>query len=477
MLSQSDLQSHSIRGIYLSLDQPRFRRLIALKPIGKNSWSTFAGLAFVLLVGGAAFGDDWPQWLGPRRDADWRESGIIARFPNEGPAVRWRAKIAAGYTGPAVAEGRVYVIDRLLAEGAKNHAEPFPMRPGKVIPGSERVLCLDESDGHLLWEHEYDCPYTVSYPLGPRTTPTVHDQKVYTLGTEGHLWCLEVDSGKPVWSRSLKEDYHVKSPIWGFSAHPLVDGQKLICIVGGEGSTVVAFDKDTGKELWKALTAVDPGYCPPMIYEAGGKRQLVIWHGEAVNGLDPETGEVYWTHAAKTYQGMSIATPRKFGDSLFVSAYPNTALMLRFDPDSPQAALAWRGEQKTGLYCTFSTPFFEDGHLYGIQSGGFLACVKADSGERLWQTMDHIGGRPAGSVECFLVKNGDRFFVFTEKGDLIIARLNPKGYEEISRAHLLDPSSTGFGRDVLWSHPAFANRNIYLRNDKEIISVSLAAER
>jgi outer membrane protein assembly factor BamB len=434
-------------------------------------------VAVGLFVSGAAHGDDWPQWLGPRRDAVWRESGIVDVFPEGGPPVNWRTKIAAGYSGPAVAGGKVYVMDRLLAEGAKNHVEPFPLRPNREIAGSERVLCLDEADGHLLWEHEYDCAYTVSYPLGPRTTATVHEQKVYTVGTEGHLFCLNADTGRPVWSHDLKKEYKVKSPMWGFAAHPLIDGKKLICIVGGEGSAVVAFDKETGKPLWQALTASQPGYCPPMIFEAGGKRQLVIWHGEAVNGLDPETGEVYWTEAAGTYQGMSISTPRLCGDLLFISAYPNTALMLRLDRDHPKATVAWRGEKKTGMYCTFSTPIFEDGHLYGIQSGGFLSCVKADTGERLWQTMDHVAMRPAGSVESFLVKNGDRFFIFTEKGDLILARLTPKSYEETSRAHLLDATSTGFGRDVLWSHPAFANRNIYLRNDKEIISVSLAADK
>jgi outer membrane protein assembly factor BamB len=437
-----------------------------------------AAIVVVLsLFGDAARGDDWPQWLGPQRDGVWRETGIVEKFPEGGPPVRWRAKIAAGYTGPAVVQGKVFVMDRVLAEGAKNHEEPFPQRPRQGIPGSERVLCFSEADGQPLWEHAYDCPYTVSYPLGPRATPTVHEGKVYTLGAEGHLFCLEADSGKPVWSHSLKKEYRVKSPIWGFAAHPLVDGNKLICIVGGEGSTVVAFDKDSGKEIWQALTAIEPGYCPPMIYEAGGVRQLIIWHGESVNGLNSETGEVYWTEPAPTYQGMSISTPRRSGDSLFVSAYPDTSLMLKLDPDRPKATVAWRGDKKTGLYCTFSTPFFEEGHLYGIQSGGFLTCVKSDTGERLWQTMDPVGIRPAGSVECFLVKNGDRYFVFTEKGDLIIARLSPKGYEEISRAHLLDPTSTGFGRDVLWSHPAFANRNVYVRNDRELISVSLAAEK
>src|SRR5262249_20674420 len=156
-------------------------------------------------------------------------------------------------------------------------------------------------------------PYTVSYPLGPRTTPLIQDHKVYTLGTEGNLICLEAETGKVLWSREFKKDYGVQTPMWSFSSHPLIDGRKLICMAGGKGSTVAAFDKDSGKEIWRALTASEPGYCPPMIYEGGGKRQLIIWHGEAVNALDPETGAVYWSQPLKTYAAMAIPTPRKLG--------------------------------------------------------------------------------------------------------------------------------------------------------------------
>jgi outer membrane protein assembly factor BamB len=211
-----------------------------------------------------------------------------------------------------------------------------------------------------------------------------------------------------------------------------------------------------------------------MIYDAGGTRQLIIWHAEAVNGLDPETGKVHWSEPVESYQGMSISTPVKRGDHLFVTAYPRTAVMLRLDPARPAATVLWRGGPKTGVNSVFSTPHIEDGHVYGVQSGGLLCCVKADTGERLWQDMK-AHGRPAASAEIFLVKNGDRYFLFNEKGDLIIARLSPQGYEELSRAHLLEATSTGFGRAVLWSHPAFANKCAYLRNDKELICVSLAA--
>jgi len=443
--------------------------------VNLRRWSRTLALLVGVSVCGRAGADDWPQWLGPQRDGVWRETGIIEKFPEGGPQIRWRTPISAGYSGAAVAQGKVYITDRVLAEGAKNHKEPIPQRPRKGIPGSERVLCLNEADGKLLWKYEYDCTYTCSYPLGPRATPTVHEGKVYTLGTEGNLYCFEAATGKVVWSRDFKKDYGAKTPIWGFSSHPLVDGQKLICVVGGEGSVAVAFDKDSGKEIWKGLTAKEQGYSPPMIYEFGGRRQLIIWNADSVNGLDPETGKVYWSQPTKTYQGMAIATPLKSGNDLFVTGYPNISLMLRITGDQPSATVVWNvKDTKKGLFIQFSSGQVEDGHIYGISSGGWLSCIKADTGERLWQTLKPVAPKPLASAECFLIKNGDRYFLFNELGDLIIAKLSPRDYEEVSRTHLLGPTSTAWGREVLWTYPAFANKSVYVRNDKEMICVSLA---
>src|SRR5215472_3319470 len=156
-----------------------------------------------VLVLAAARADDWPQWLGPRRDGVWRETGLLQKFPPGGPTIRWRAPVGQGYAGPAVANGRVYVTDLVLALGAKQ-GNPFGKAP---VPGKERVLCLDEASGKPLWTHEYDCTYAISYPAGPRTTPVVAGGKVYTLGAMGDLLCLDAERGDVLWSKNFVKDF------------------------------------------------------------------------------------------------------------------------------------------------------------------------------------------------------------------------------------------------------------------------------
>ncbi|MFZ9854020.1 MAG: PQQ-binding-like beta-propeller repeat protein, partial [Limisphaerales bacterium] len=327
----------------------------------------------------------------------------------------------------------------------------------------------------------YDCPYTVSYAAGPRTTPLVAGRRVFTLGTMGHLKCLDAATGRVVWERDFQKDFGLKVPHWGVSAHPLLDGRRLICVVGGEGSVAVAFDRDTGKELWRSLSAKEPGYCPPTICELGGRRQLIIWHAEAVNGLDPATGRVLWTVPWKLNYGMAIATPRPLGDRLFLSCFYNGSLMLRFERGKDAPTVQWRtakmSERDTAhLNCTMNTPFIDEGHIYGACSYGQYRCLRADTGERLWETFAPTSGKSERWGNAFTVKQGNRFFLLSERGELIIAKLSPQGYQEVSRAPLIEPDNHDPGRPVVWSHPAFANRRIYARNDHELVCVDLSAK-
>ncbi len=434
------------------------------------------------LAGGAVRADNWPQWMGPQRDGVWRETGLLSSFPPGGPKVRWRTPIGGGYSGPAVANGRVYVTDRILKAGAQDPENPFSR--GNT-PSTERILCLNEADGKVLWKHEYDCAYTISYPAGPRTTPTVNGGKVYSLGAEGRLVCLDVKTGAPAWSRELKKDYGVDSPIWGFSANLLVDGPRLICLVGGTGSAIVAFNKSTGKELWRALSATGshgPGYSSPIIVTAGGTRQLIVWHPEAVASLEPATGKILWELPIRAQSGLALATPRHAGDRLFISSFYDGSMMLKLAADRPAADVVWRRKGQSelstdSLHSIISTPFVEGDTVYGVCSHGQLRGLNASNGDRLWENYSATGANPNGRdrwATAFLVKNAARFFLFNEKGELIVAKLTPTGYTEISRAKVIEPTGVAQRRTVVWTHPAFANRSVYVRNDKEIVCVSLA---
>jgi outer membrane protein assembly factor BamB len=456
--------------------------------MGRTICRAACGLILSCIGIGHARADDWPQWLGPKRDGVWRETGILDKFPAGGPKVLWKTPIGAGYAGPAVANGHVFVTDHVLAPGAEYPEKGFG---GPTVEGKERVWCLGEKTGAVVWKHEYDCTYKrLGYCKGPRTTPTIHDGKVYTLGAMGHLFCLDEKDGKEIWSKDLMKEYHAPLQTWGFTAHPLIDGKKLICVVGGKGSNAVAFDKDTGKELWRAVDGQTQGYCPPTIVEGGGKRQLIIWDPQAVHSLDPETGREYWSHPFDVQAGMTIPNPRQAGDTLLVSCFYNGSIMFKLEADQPKATVIWqshgKGEhsnQTDALHAVMPAPFIKDGYIYGVCSYGQLRCLKAETGKRIWETFQATTGKEERWGNAFLIPQGDRFFIFNEKGDLIIAKLTPKGYDEIDRAHVIEPTNTmapgadeNKPRAVVWVHPAFADKSMFVRNDKEIIRVGLAKE-
>ncbi|MEX0819753.1 MAG: PQQ-binding-like beta-propeller repeat protein [Pirellulaceae bacterium] len=437
--------------------------------------ATICSLLLGLFAVHAVTAADWPQWLGPDRASVWNEEGIVERFPAAGLEVKWRVPVGLGYSGPAVVDGNVYVMDYELQAGQVQNNAGMRGR----LEGRERIGCFDARSGQLLWRHAYDRPYELSYPSGPRCTPTVNDGRVYAVGGHGDLTCLDATTGAVIWKKALAQEYDAPTPIWGFAAHPLVDGDLLYCIVGGSGSVVVAFDKKTGKEVWRALSATEQGYCPPTMIEHAGVKQLLIWHSDALNGLNPQTGEVYWSVQLQPAYGMAVTAPRKVGSYVFASAIGNTAALLKLDDDKPGAEIEWRGNPKNAVYCCNSTPQIVDGVIYGNDCQvGTLMAVRLDNAERLWETFEPTSGgtRRASHGTAFIVRHQDRFFLFSETGDLILADLSREGYRELGRFHVLDPTNEAFGREVVWSHPAFANKSVYARNDKELVCVSLAAE-
>ena len=453
---------------------------------GRAARGPAAFVAAGLLALTAATGlsaEDWPQWRGAERRGVWTETGVLRAFPAAGLAVKWRTPIHGGYAGPAVADGRVFVLDYVETEQ-------------RTMDGVERLLALDEETGAVLWTREWAATYRMlmfTYATGPRATPTVDGDRVYVTGATGRILCLDTATGAVVWEKNTAAEYGTNIPIWGTSSAPLVDGDRVIFLAGGEpDALVMAFDKHTGAEVWRALESrTEMGYNQPLIIEAGGARQLIVWHPRGLSSLDPATGETYWEEPFEGPVGMTVADAVHAGSRLFVSGFYSGSMMMRLDLDRPAAAPLWKDgsravqetgvEVTTGLYSVMTTPLVVGDHIYGIDSHGQVRGLLAATGERLWEAEGLTNRDRWGSAH--FVAHEDRHFVYNENGDLIIARFDPDGYVELDRTHLIDPTSPvryrgRHGRNdrlVAWAHPAFANRHVVVRNDEEVVRLSLDA--
>jgi outer membrane protein assembly factor BamB len=424
----------------------------------------------LILLSCSALAEDWPEWRGKGRRGEWNEKGVVETFPREGLRVAWRTPLRAGFAGPAVAAGRVYVTD---------------FQPSAGLKGVERALCLDEKTGKVLWTREWDADYRgISYASGPRATPTVDGDRVYVAGGSGTFLCLDAKTGEIQWRKDYVKDFGTEMPAWGIAGSALVDGERVIVITGGRpDAKVMAFDKRTGKEAWRALRSEsEHGYAQPIIVDGGGQRQLIVWHPEAVASLDPATGKLYWEQPFRVNMGVTLSTPAASGARLLVSCFYNGSMLL--DLAGEKARMLWRGKseseiQTDGLHAVVNTPVIDGDHIYGICSYGQFRCLNLKTGERVWETLA-VTKEKARWASGFIVRNGGRYFINNDRGELIIAKLSPRGYEEISRTALIKPTTNPGNRRELgavnWTHPAYANLHVITRNDEEIVSAFLGRQ-
>lgn len=416
-------------------------------------------IAFILpcLLADPARADDWPQWRGPNRDGVWKETGILESFPACGLKVLWRAPVGPGWSSPVVAQGRVYLTDSEL-------------KPPKA---KERVHCFDAAAGKPLWTFSYDVIYpdwafTDGLGRGPTATPVVRGGRLYTLGNKGDLVCFDVLKGGVLWKRNLEKEYQVQE--FAFNASPLIEGNLLIVCIGSypgtQASSVLALDLNSGKEAWKTPTEGLTNSSPIAI-TAGGKRQVIVWTQGSVTSLDPATGKPYWQEPLKTRAMDAVCTPVFHNNLLLISG-----LMLKLDPGKPAASVLWPDTKALSrrILSNTSTALMWDGYLISATSSGALVCLEARTGRQMWST-DKATDRSSGA-SIHPTRNGSGVFLHTDKGDLIRAQLTPEAYKEISRTCLLKPVAGS----KAWPAPAYANRHVLARNDKELICASLAAK-
>ncbi len=408
--------------------------------------------------------DDWPQWRGVDRQGRWSESGIATTLPAGQMPLVWSAPISAGYSGPTVANGRVFITDKVEA--------------------TERILCFNEADGREQWKHEYPSVYRVGYPAGPRASVSVDQGQAFALGTMGDLHSVDAATGKILWHRDLNADYQIEMPIWGISASPLVYQGLVIAHIGAtEGASIIALDRETGKERWRSLSD-RAQYSAPIVIRQLNRDVIVVWTGDNVVGLDPLTGKPHWQIPfAPTKMPIGVPTPIVEGERLFVSSFYDGSMMIRIPSDRLAAEKLWhiRGKDERNteaLHAMIGTPLFRNGYIYGVDSYGQLRCLNADTGARVWEDLTATPQERWSTIH--MVQNGEDTWMLNELGELLIATLTPEGFTEKSRAKLIEPTlpqlpSRRRGRGVVWSHPAFANRHVFARNDELLVCANCGA--
>jgi outer membrane protein assembly factor BamB len=433
-----------------------------MKKLVRSSCCWLLGLACAQ----GARGDDWPQWRGPQRDGVWRESGIIDRFKTAELTPAWKAEIGPGYSGPTVAGESVFVTDRVVSPSQQ-----------------ERVHCFDRKTGARRWTHAYPCVYRdVDYALGPRAAVTIADGRAFAFGTMGHAHCLDVKDGRVLWARNLATDFHASINVWGVTTAPLVIGDLVVFQIGGESNAcLVALDVATGRERWRALDGKS-SYSAPRLISWEGRPLLLAWTAHWLAGLEPATGVVRWKTPYKpTKMILNVPDPvlDESGRRVLLSAFYDGSFLFGLKTDTAPELLWQRtgmSERKTdGLHSIIMTPFIRDEHAYGIDSYGEMRCLDLKNGDRVWEDTTLLAnGRWA---TAHFVQNGDRTWITSEKGEIVIARLTPRGFERISSARFIVPGTRLTQREhlIAWSHPAYAHRSLFARNDSQLVCISLAA--
>jgi outer membrane protein assembly factor BamB len=392
-----------------------------------------------------ACASDWPQFLGPTRDGIYHGSDVAAVWPKEGPAVVWQKTVGQGFSGPVVASGKLILFHRL--------------------EDKEVVDCCDAQTGKPIWSFDYPTHYRDDFGFdeGPRATPAIGDGRLYTFGAEGALNCLDFATGKKVWSVDTKSEFHEAKGFFGIACSPLVEGKAVLLILGGrDGAGIVAFDKDTGKVLWKT-SGDEASYSSPVAAQIDSRRYALFLTRAHLVAADPSNGKVFFEFPFRPpiHSSVSAATPLVIGDLIFLSAsYDTGAVLLKFKETGPEKL--WSGDGILSNH--YATSVHHGGFLYGLHGRTdpgleppSLRCVELQTGKIKWQE--------DGFSAATLTLASDDLLILTERGELIRAPASPSGFKTIARAQVLSSQ--------VRAHPALAGGLFYARSKDKLVCLDL----
>jgi len=403
---------------------------------------------FVLLVvlslpfSGTAIAEDWPQLLGPRRDGTYNGDDLAESWPESGPPVVWEKQVGHGFSNPVVANGRVILFHRVGDE--------------------ELIEALEPDTGKPIWTFRYATTYRDGFGFdpGPRASPIVAGSQIYTFSPQGVLHCIRFSDGRKIWRVNTHQEFGADKGFFGAASTPVIDGPRLLVNVGGpNGAGIVAFDKDTGRVLWK-VTDDEASYSSAVVADIAGKRLAVFFTREGLQAVDSKTGEV--RHAlrwrARSHASVNAAVPLVIGDRVFLSSsYGTGAILVDLSGDEPKQI--WSSDDAISNH--YATNVHKDGYLYGFHGrqeyGQSFRAIELETGKVAWEQ----GGFRAGTVTLA----GDRLLILAENGELTMAEASPDGFKVLSRAKILD--------GTVRAYPALAEGRLYTRNGSRLVSVDL----
>lgn len=440
--------------------------------------------------------EDWPWFLGPQHTgvSTERPAGLI--WGKQGPSVLWKQPIGTGYSAPSVLGNRLVVHHR--------------------VDDQEIISCRNVDDGAEVWKHSYGSQFSdpYGYNNGPRCSPVLHGGRCFTLGAEGKLVCLNLEDGKLLWQRDLQTDFDLPDWFFGIGCSPILDGNRLIVLVGGQpNSGVVAFKvtdgsvlwQSVGKDTWNGTIDSNTGaayewtgnemvvsYSSPIIATIHGKRHLLCLMRQGLVSLDPESGQEnfhYWFRP-RVHESVNAAQPVVIDDQIFLSAaYRTGSALLRVASNGESVREVWRDREN--MLAHWSTPIHADGYLYGFsgrhENEGELRCIRVEDGKVRWLTdgmirkvardrttgkiVDVETGKPAAYPffgRGSLLKVQDKFIVLGERGTLSVVHVSAAGFREDCRAFFDEIHYPA------WAAPVLSNQRLYLRSEDWLLCIDLS---
>ncbi len=405
--------------------------------MNKPIWSVTLFLA-VLLTVSACHADDWPQFRGINRDGKSAETGLLKKWPQDGPKLLWSVDgLGIGFSSVAVAGGFVYTTGMI---------------------GGEGFLFAYDLEGGLKWKKSYGPEWTGSYK-GTRTTPTIDGQRVYVFSGAGIMVCFDAKTGEKIWQIDTLAKFDGKNIRWGMSGSPLIDGRKVYCTPGGKKGTIVALDKMTGETIWTTAGLDESSaYSSPILIERGGKRLLVNMIQKSVICVNADNGELIWKEPYVTPSDTGGVTPvykdgRVYVTSAVEREFTRGGVMFELSTDGTSVTEKWNDQT---LDCGHGGVVLVDGFLYGSTFDGIpkgdWVCLDWDSGQVMYKTVWN------GNKGSIIYADGMLYCYDENNGDVALVKASPKLFEIVSSFRVTQ------GSDQHWAHPAISDGRLYIRH-------------